>query len=299
MTDFWPLGPELIVFVQQYRNVFFDIFFKTITLMGEKEFYLFAASLFFWCFDFLIGMKLLCFVLISNYLNLSIKDFIEEPRPGFYDPQLQIYPEDGYSMPSNHAQTGLVYWLGLAILMQRKLLWYFSITVVFLMGFSRIYLGAHYPSDVFVGWLVGAILLKAFIWADGHNAFQKENTNRELFAALLLPALLYLVSPSKDFAVALGAMSGAWTGMFFFKKNIPTDILQPRVNFRKISKHASIGITGIIIFWLGLKLLLPKEDNYFYFAFCYIRYWLTAYWIVFGAPYLFKVTSPGHTGQTV
>lgn len=49
---------------------------------------------------------------------------------------------------------------GLAALPGRRaLLWTGSVTAIVLVGFSRVYLGVHYPSDILAGWTL------AIAWA--------------------------------------------------------------------------------------------------------------------------------------
>jgi membrane-associated phospholipid phosphatase len=85
---------------------------------------------------------------------------------------------DGYSFPSGHA-TGtaavmvitawiltrwlIPWWTG------RVVVWTVAIGSVFLIGFSRLYLGVHYVSDVLAGWMLGvawagAVMLVGFWW---------------------------------------------------------------------------------------------------------------------------------------
>ena len=76
----------------------------------------------------------------------------------------------GYSFPSGHATSNLIFWAALLILASRVLIlrgkpsaatWVRVICAVIalLIGVSRVYLGVHYPSDVFGGWLLAALLL--------------------------------------------------------------------------------------------------------------------------------------------
>lgn len=72
------------------------------------------------------------------------------------------------SFPSSHAAN-----IGAAALLlawRYRKAWWVAATVSFLVGYSRIYLGVHYPSDVLGGWMLGAVLalgaVAATAWGD-------------------------------------------------------------------------------------------------------------------------------------
>ncbi len=75
--------------------------------------------------------------------------------------------EKNYSFPSGHAMLGMISFGTIAFLLCRYyhntivrtiIITYFSL-LIFGIGFSRIYLGAHFPSDILAGWIAGGIWL--------------------------------------------------------------------------------------------------------------------------------------------
>jgi membrane-associated phospholipid phosphatase len=82
--------------------------------------------------------------------------------------------EPSFSFPSGHSAFAVVvYGMAIYICMrrlrrdwQRALLLVAAGALIFGIGVSRIYLGAHYPSDVAAGYFVGAVWLTAVVGSD-------------------------------------------------------------------------------------------------------------------------------------
>jgi undecaprenyl-diphosphatase len=76
---------------------------------------------------------------------------------------------DGHSFPSQHAMNAfvlygiLLLWTHLNHYKIKVLLSLLIITIILAMGVSRIYLGVHYPSDIFGGYLISGFWLTAVI----------------------------------------------------------------------------------------------------------------------------------------
>jgi membrane protein DedA with SNARE-associated domain/membrane-associated phospholipid phosphatase len=104
----------------------------------------------------------------SAVLNQLLKGLFERPRPHFEHPLLV---ETSYSFPSGHAMESFVVYGMLtyfAVLALRS--WESRVAVVLgaallvmLIGFSRMYLGVHYFSDVLAGYAAGGVWLSALV----------------------------------------------------------------------------------------------------------------------------------------
>ena len=88
-------------------------------------------------------------------LNLILKAVFMRPRPDLW---LQLVHETGYSFPSGHAMMSAGFGIALAIILWRsRWRWWgigFATSYILFVGFSRLYLGVHYPTDIIAGWFV-------------------------------------------------------------------------------------------------------------------------------------------------
>lgn len=100
-------------------------------------------------------------------LNVGMKNAFLRPRPRLEEPLVQIAT---YSFPSGHAVASTVFYGLLCGLVfahwraapARIAAVIVAVTMVLLVCFSRVYLGAHYPGDVIAGAAMGLLWLVAF-----------------------------------------------------------------------------------------------------------------------------------------
>ena len=91
-----------------------------------------------------------------------LKNLISRARP-----DLLAYPATGFAFPSGHATRAVAFYGFLLFIlwprltsMWKKIALIITALIILGIGFSRLYLGVHYLSDVVAGYLIGAF----FVW---------------------------------------------------------------------------------------------------------------------------------------
>ncbi len=105
-------------------------------------------------------------VITFPLISLVIKNDFARPRQEIIPP---LTIEHTYSFPSGHSLTATaVYGFAAVLLWQRgqRVLALLSGFWVFMIGLSRVYLGAHYPSDVLASYAAGTIMLIIILYID-------------------------------------------------------------------------------------------------------------------------------------
>ncbi len=286
MEAIWQWGVDFIHTVQLVHGPAFDAIFKAITFMGEEEFFLILIPLILWCLDFAGGVRLACAFLLSTYVNIGLKDLFAHPRPSEWDPTVKLYDAGGYGLPSGHSQSAVVVWGSIATAFRETWLWVVAILLMVLIGFSRIYLGVHFPTDVLGGWAVGVIFLAAYLVLEPRIEARLKRTGLavQLVLAVVAPLALLLLHPVGDVIKAMAVLMGTGAGvalvgrMAHFSADGP--LWQRGVRFL-------IGAIGLLGLYLGLSYIFPGEGEPLYAVMRFVRYTLVGLWVGLGAPWLF------------
>jgi undecaprenyl-diphosphatase len=152
------------VFFESFRSPFLTLLASGMTQLGSTPFLAFMTLLFAVIFlrkkDYVTSIQILASVLGSGVLTLALKVIFERSRP---DIVFRLVGAEGYSYPSGHALAGAACYAVLAICSYkfslntniRKFFSALFLAIIFLIGWSRIYLGVHYFSDVVAGISLG------------------------------------------------------------------------------------------------------------------------------------------------
>ena len=105
-------------------------------------------------------------------LDGGLKLMFGRARPAAF---FEDYPSPAsFSFPSGHALFATAFFGGTAALLRARLrhpglrlaVWFAAVVCILLIGFSRIYLGVHYPTDVAAGFAAGTVWVGAVALGD-------------------------------------------------------------------------------------------------------------------------------------
>lgn len=169
---------------------------KAITFLGEKGILFFLLALIFLLMadrrdlGLCIFGAVCCGALITNII---LKDAVARPRPFMTSAEYEAWwgfigapLEDDFSFPSGHVTACAAGMTAITLMKGRK--WLVpSVVIVLLMGISRNYLMAHYPSDVLFAAIIGVFsgFVAWFITQFIFNFLRRRRRAVPVFATIL------------------------------------------------------------------------------------------------------------------
>lgn len=286
MDAIWQWGLEFIRAVQMASSPALDLIFKAITFLGEEDFFMLLLPLLLWCVDFAVGTRLAIVFLLSTYANDGLKTLFADPRPFELDQAVGLHDAEGYGLPSGHSQSAVVVWGTLAAAFRKAWMWVAAILLMVAIGFSRIYLGVHFPTDVLGGWAVGAICLMAYlVLGQRIEAWLKRaGLAVQLTLAVAVPLVLLLLYHTDTTTSTMGVLMGAGVGVALMTRISPFSAAGP---LWQRGARVLVGAVILLAIRYGLKAVFPAEGEPLYSMMRTIRYALVGLWAGLGAPWLF------------
>ncbi|MDH4207510.1 MAG: phosphatase PAP2 family protein [Anaerolineae bacterium] len=281
----WSL--DFIAAMQQIHPAL-HLLFGAFTFLGQPQFYVLVLPLLLWCVDVRLGARVGIFLLLSSQLNTVLKDLFHQPRPSDFDPSLQLAWFEGYGLPSGHAQLVVVFWGAIAAWARRRWLWILVGLLAALVGFSRVYLGVHFPQDVVAGWAIGGLSLVLYIVVQG--GLERRLAELELGWQILLaagvPLVLFVTSPGKSVATAMGTLAGAGVGFALSRRYVPFSPAGPM--WQRFLRFV-VGAAVMVPLFMVLEVAPFVEGSWPYLALRFSYFVVIGLWTTLGAPWVFKI----------
>ncbi len=283
-------------FLSDLRSPALDFLFQKITTLGQEIFVMAVICWLYWCVEKKLAYILGFSYFTSGLLVQALKISFRVPRPWDLDPSFKavesaIPAATGYSFPSGHTQSITALMGTLALGARKKWQAVLCVLIIFLVGFSRMYLGVHTPLDVSVGFLLSVISVlfcwylfnkKQFIWDRPMTLSVILGIASILvcvYSLILYSSDMIDISYSRDCLKAAGA--GCAFAIGFYVENT-------RIRFETAGDLKTrilrflIGAVVAVLLLKGLKPLIGTS-----LAASFIRYFLAVLWVLMVYPLLF------------
>jgi membrane-associated phospholipid phosphatase len=263
--------------MQLMRNEYLDAFFKFLNFFDTPNFYYILLPVIWIGYNRKFGIKLTIIMMLSSIVNDLLKNIFMLPRPSDLDITLAIIQVKGYGFPSGGAQSALL--LPLIFIDQFK---YKKIPIIlgslyfFLISFSRLYLGVHFLTDIFGGWIVGGLifLIYKYLFPYFNGFFEKKPLSFFWIYQLILLPLLFIPKLS----LYGFALSGVVFGLLIASIN-HLSLSNPK-NIGEFLLRTAFVISGIFLLYFLFEINIIFDEH----AFAYV----IGFWVGFLCPYLYR-----------
>ena len=279
---------DFLKLLESLRTKFLNFLFEGITFLGEETLVILLVVTIWFAVDSKLAQKMFFITATSLCVNGIIKNFAKVPRP-FSKGISCVRPDTatGFAFPSGHTQ-GFATWSTLFAIKFKKN-WFSILTgvLIVLVAFSRLYLGAHYPSDVLVGIALG--LTFAFL---GNYLHDKVSDPKKLYLITILaltPFIIYFLFEANplfaDLYKTFGMLCGLTTICFLEEKTkpLPLDVAWWKKLLRII-----IGVAFAFLLKEAIKLLNVFEIMQISLVLDALRYFVVVFAVGFLCPLIMK-----------
>ena len=155
------------------KNQYIQNFFNFISWLGDGKIWYLIIFLIPFMSDggIHISIEMICFGLIGTGIYKLLKNKINRPRPYKINQSIYLGGKilDQFSFPSGHTLHAVIFSLILIFYLPvlTEILFIFTL----LIALSRVILGMHYPSDVFIGGMIGFLIFKLFLYYKDYENF--------------------------------------------------------------------------------------------------------------------------------
>ena len=310
-----PWNTDIIDWLLQNRTDFFTNVFLFFTFLGDSLGYIIIVITIYWLYDKKIAVKVTFGLIFSLIFNQILKNVIQNPRPyvtdGTYNDKWALTENDieetyhSYSTPSGHAQGSMTFWHYLHKNINSKITRIVTPIFIFLIGFSRPYLGVHFLEDIILGWLIGYVIVIVIVKYEHFlfNIFSRINIHYIQIFSIIIPILfILLIGFTSGFETknsTLVTLSGVFSGLVVsitleerlvnFNPSISSLPVFKRILNYTFRMTFGFGILSIPLFGLDtLFSLFVVENSIIGFILRWFRYFIVTFFGIIIVPLFFN-----------
>ena len=287
-----PFEESLIVWLQQlgegsvlqtilfYLNNFFSF-------LGEEVVCIAVMGFLFWGINKEKGERLGMAILMVNVGIGLLKNIFARLRPWIVSDRIELLRDvDGFSFPSGHSANCTALYPTLAYEYKRvKALVWVAVFVPLLCGVSRCYVGAHWPTDVLVGWCTGLVIFVVI------ELVMHKVKNKYIFYLVLiaLSSVGLFYCTTNDYFNSYGMLIGCVAGLYLEEKKVRfenTNKLWLALLRTVIGGALYFGLNSFIKIFIGG--IFP-EGTYGYLLMRAVRYGIVIFLLIGVYPISFRL----------
>jgi len=266
------------LFVQQFSSTAFTLLMQAVSAVFSSAGVMAIVAWLYWSKREKESFYFASLVVLAALFSQALKDFFQRPRPQFSQ-GIQGFEEHAlkdFSFPSGHATIagGVLGYLEKGLKANWKVL---LLAFALLMAFSRIYLGAHFLTDVVAGLVLGFFVGKLNLWFRNrteHMHFRLSKFREELLLFVFVIASVAIVLFLKELVLA-AVIIGYFAGYSLWKE------------LRK--EQSRKGILAKIIGFAVLGALYIASEKTGVLALHYCILLLMGFWVSFLYPWIFEL----------
>ncbi|ADY12701.1 phosphatase PAP2 family protein [Sphaerochaeta globosa] len=276
----------IMLFFLNIANPVLDFLANIASAVGEQTFVIAVILYVFYNYDKKKGFALFTSVLFAVLGMGILKAIVRAPRPFQVLQSIdgkRLETATGYSFPSGHTTTGAAFYTALALTFKKRPLSILCAVMMALVGLSRLYLGVHWPIDVFAGLLLGVAI--SFVVSHYLNALYDDKQKR-IRLSIWIGTLSFIAGTITAILLNLGLIDevaftdlmkvfalggGGYLG--FALENVKVNFVVQEKRSKQILRYV-IGLIGILLF-MGAKAIIPES---LYAVGAFMRYTLVGFW---------------------
>lgn len=219
---------RLMEWMQGNQGSFGNLLAKGLSLLGDETAVIVIFLILYFCYKKEVGKRVGATVMAAAGWFPMIKNVAVRQRPYMVhekiiclappekDAALMDIVQQGFSFPSGHAALSVAMYGGIAREVRKWWMTLIAVILPILIGISRFAVGVHYPTDVLIGWALGALSIGFFVLLQKY--VKNENVRNVILLATMLPGLFWC--DSRDYFTSLGLMIGMIFAFPFEKKYV-------------------------------------------------------------------------------